>query len=133
MNSTHHDQELSEAVGRVLGFLAGVTLEAADLYLARGLSHASVPDDDRQAILRGLLAVATAFRVADVQSELLDQMTDELDPKPALAVLRVVQDSLTLALSDDPRDRSHRITEKELRSRLQAGPVTRFLDMARTR
>jgi hypothetical protein len=39
-----------------------------------------------------------------------------------------VQDSLILALSEEPRDRSRRIGAEELRARVNEAPVKRFLD-----
>ena len=128
MTLSDDDQRLGEELGRILGLLMGATLRAIDLYLDKGLADERLGAGDRRAIMNELHTVATAFRVADRYRGLLDQLTDELDPRPGLAVLRVVQDSLILSTSDDPADRSRRIPEGELIARVNEEPVKRFLD-----
>jgi hypothetical protein len=128
MTLSDQDRRFTEELGRILGLLAGATLRAVDVYLDKGLADGPVGADDRRAITNELQTLATAFRVADAHRELLGRLTDELDPKPALALLRLVQDSLILALSEEPRDRSRRIGAEELRARVNEAPVKRFLD-----
>jgi hypothetical protein len=125
MTLTDEDRRFVDELGRILALLADTILRAVDVYMR---------DDqaDREAITAQLLTVATAFRLVDAYRDVIDVLPPEHDPRPALAVLRTVQDSLTLSLSDDPRDRSRRITEEELRERLRAEPVTRFLDLTGT-
>jgi hypothetical protein len=127
MTAVEHDQ-LSQAVGNVLGLVVGVTLRAAALYVDHGLSDDRPRPRERRAILAELQGVAGVLRVVDTNRELLGRLTGELDPAPAIAVLRAVQDSLILALATDPGAREQRIGRDELRARLLTEPVRAFLD-----
>jgi hypothetical protein len=122
------ERQFVEALGASLGLLVVTAVRAIDAYLDTFGSDEPVGADQRRAIMIELMTVAAAFRVADAHREVLEQLTGELDPKPALALLRVVQDSLMLSLSADPRDRSRRIGAEELRARVNEEPVKRFLD-----
>jgi hypothetical protein len=126
MTAVEHDQ-LSQAVGTVLGLVIGATLRAAALYLDHGLSDEPPDPRERRAILDELQGVASVLRVVDSHRELLERVTGELDPAPTIAVLRAVQDSLILALATDSSARAQRIGRDELRARLQAEPVRGFL------
>jgi hypothetical protein len=130
MTMTDQDRQATEGIGSVLGLVMGEILRAATLYLDQGVSDEPVGPEAERAILDELLLVATVLRVADHHRELLARLTGVLDPGPTLAVLRAVQDSLILALSDEPRVRTCRIGERELRDRLRAEPVRRFLEGA---
>ena len=132
MDVTDHDRQLSESVGGALGLVMGATMRAAALYLEEGLSAEPVRPDARRAILDELVLVATVLRAVDAHRELLGRLTGVLDPAPTVAVLRAIQDSLILALAPDARQRAHRIGEQELRARLRAETVRRFLDQRTT-
>ncbi len=119
---------VDEAVGKILGLVMGATLSAASGYLEHGLSEERIEPHARRAILDQLELTATALRVVDERREILELLTSVLDPAPTIAVMRAVQNSLILALSDDARVRAQRIGERELRERLLAEPVRRFLD-----
>jgi hypothetical protein len=123
------DQDpINRGVGRALGLVLGATVRATKVYVEHGLGDEPATGDARRAILDELELVATALRLAEIQREVFASLTGALDPGPTLAVLRTLQDSLLLALSDDERTRSLRISEDELRDRLRAEPVRRFLD-----
>jgi hypothetical protein len=122
------DRRRREALAGTLGLLVVTAVRAVDAYLDRCSSEEPAGADERRAIMSELLTVAAMFRVADAHPEVLEQLTGDLDPKPALALLRVVQDSLILSLSGDPRVRSRRIGEQELRARVNEESVKRFLD-----
>jgi hypothetical protein len=128
MTTTDQDRMIS-GVGSALGLVLAATVRATKLHIDHGLGDEPATGDARRAILSELELVATALRLADVQHDLFGQFAGELDPGPTLAVLRTLQDSLLLALSDDERARSLRIGEQELRDRLRAEPVRRFLDL----
>lgn len=127
MSTIEHDRQ-SEGVGRILGLVMGATLRAAAFYVDHGASPELPEPNQRRAILTQLQVVAGVLRVVDAHRGLLDPLTDALDPAPTIAVLRAVQDSLILALSDDSGLRAQRIGERELRERLRAAPVRLFLD-----
>ena len=132
MTLSDQEQQLSEQVGRILGLLIATTLRAVDLYLDVGGSDRPLEPAEKEKVTAELNAIATAFRVADAYDELVERLRGDLDPKPALAVLRVVQDSLILSLSDDPSDRARGVSEEELLARLDTGPIRRFLDRPQT-
>ena len=127
--TTIDQDRISSGIGRALGLVLAATMRATTVYVEKGLGDEPATGNARRAILSELELVATALRLADVQHDLFGQLTGELDPGPTLAVLRTLQDSLLLALSDDERTRSLRISEQELRDRLRAEPVRRFLDL----
>ena len=123
------DQDpINRGVGRALGLVLGATVRATKVYVEQGLGDEPATGDARRAILDELELVATALRLAEIAHDAFASLTGALDPGPTLAVLRTLQDSLLLALSDDERTRSLRISEDELRDRLRAEPVHRFLD-----
>ena len=119
---------IDRGVGRVLGLVVAATVRATRVYVEQGLADQAATGDARRAILDELELVATALRLADIEGALLGRLTGALDPAPTLAVLRTLQDSLLLALSDDERTRSLRIGEQALRDHLRAEPVRRFID-----
>jgi hypothetical protein len=126
--STIDQDRINRGVGSALGLVLGATVRATKVYVEQGLGDEPATGDARRAILSELEVVATALRLADIERDLFGRLTGALDPGPTLAVLRTLQDSLLLALSDDERTRSLRISEKGLRDRLRAEPVRRFLD-----
>ena len=126
--TTTDQNRISSGVGRALGLVLGATVRATKVYVEQALGDEPATGDGRLAILSELELVATALRLAELERDVFAQLTGALDPGPTLAVLRMLQDSLLLALSDDERTRSLRISEKELRDRLRAEPVRRFLD-----
>jgi hypothetical protein len=126
MTTIDQDRMIS-GVGSALGLVLGATVRATKVYVDHGLGNEPATGDARRAIRDELELVATALRLAEIEREVFAQLTGALDPGPTLAVLRTLQDSLLLALSADQRTRSLRISEKELRDRLRAEPVRRFL------
>jgi hypothetical protein len=126
--STIDQDRITRGVGSALGLVLGATVRATKVYVEQGLGDEAATGDARRAIRDELELVATALRLADIERGVFGQLTGVLDPAPTLAVLRSLQDSLLLALSDDERTRSLRIGEEELRDRLRAEPVRRFLD-----
>jgi hypothetical protein len=93
--------------------------ETFKLYRELDPDGRELTDAEAAAVRERLEAGARCGRALDSERELIGLAAGEIDLRPALGVVRLMQHSLTLALSDDPGRRARAIPLDELKERIR--------------
>jgi hypothetical protein len=93
--------------------------ETFKLYLRLGPDGRELTAAEAGEVRERLEAGARCGRALDAERELIELASSEIDLRPALGAVRLMQHSLTLALSDSPDRRARAMPVDELKERMR--------------
>jgi hypothetical protein len=120
--------ELTARVGRVVAALAASVIHAVALYVQLAIGPDGRLDSQAVDVVNDEVAnLALASRLGRREEEILNVLEGNLDPKPALALLRDVQDSLILLASERPTDWPRAVSKEQILRAFREAPVADFV------
>lgn len=125
---TDRAELLAARLGKLIGFLGDTVIRTVALYLQVSVRSDGKLDSEALEVVKDQIGnSALAFRLVQREREIIEVLDGDLDPKPALALLRDVQDSLILLASQRPGYWQKAVPREQIQLALQEAPVAGFL------